>query len=152
MGEKETATAVEAERLKTKTKSNQSNDRSGVTDDDWQDDDTDDDDSAEARINNTKSNVKNVADEGAAERRSGPRDAVQGFRTATADDDPSGPDTEGLRKLELKDAENMDDMASSQKLAPERPVKSEIATSEPGTAANLAVSDDGGPQTPKKIS
>lgn len=127
MGEKETATAEEAERLKNKTKSNQSNDRAGTDTGGTLDPDSDDDgvgggadpaasgdaermqkqktksnqsndrmapdsddDGVEAAINNTKSNIKNLADVGGG--------------GATHEDDWEAP---------------------AAKLAPERPVRSE---------------------------
>lgn len=69
MGEKETATGEEAAVVKTKTKSNQSNDRT----------DQSGDDEGEAGITNAPSD--------AARQSSGPRTAQQGFRQGGGDDD-----------------------------------------------------------------
>lgn len=179
MGEKETAGADEAERsvIKTKTKSNQSNDRMD-TDDDG-DLVADDSDPAAAALlkNKTKSNQSNDrldaggggdldgdgAELDASERAAGgskPRQAYQGFRTGEPGDEP--PLTEGAINNTKSNIKNLSDgdggitheddwESDAAKLAPERPVKSEIAIGDPGVNGNLAVSEPGvGAATPKK--
>lgn len=191
MGEKETATSEELERLKTKTKSNQSNDRTALDDEGGEDPERKAaeekkkdaeqritgspprasqagmvsgrqaggggaEDDPGAAINNTKSNIKSRAETGIdggieheddwqgqdaaageadsdAERRlrDGPRNADQGFRTATVD--AQGPTAIG-------------------DLNADGPARSDIAIGDPGVNDNvagnpqrLAVSDPGAP-------
>jgi hypothetical protein len=117
MGEKETGAADEAERLKTKTKSNQSNDRmdqggaaasgTGVTNDPettWEPGNLAGGvggagDAPEAAINTSHSNIKNLREGG------------------------------GIS--------HEDDWHDSGKLAPEKPGKSEIAIGDPGVNGNI---------------
>jgi hypothetical protein len=122
MGEKETAT--EDAVVKTKTKSNQSNDRTAATGD-WTDDNTDDDESPEARINNTKSNIKN--------REAGSTDSPEAGRAADEGDRAAKP---RVAVLEFREAAGG---AGS---------RGDIAIGDPGVndnIAGLAVSDEGVP-------
>lgn len=139
MGEKETGASDEAERLKTKTKSNQSNDvvredeaRSWSVDTTPPDTSAIDDsagvgDPAEAAINNSHSNIKNLREAGGA---------------ASGDPAEGAVNTSHSNIKNLREdggvAQDDDWEHQSSKLAPERPGKSELAIGDPGVNGNIA--------------
>jgi hypothetical protein len=177
MGEKETGGSDEAERLKTKTKGNQSNDIAGEDEAGrWTVDATPPDTSAmagsagagepaEAAINNSHSNIKNLREAGDTGGGNPAEAAINNSHSniknlREAGDSGGGDPAEAAINTSHSNIKNLredgeitaDDSweAHGSKLAPDNPGKSEIAIGDPGVNGNIAgeppgiaVSDEG---------